>query len=548
MPGTVHELLIDRAALSPGGTALVDDSASLTWAGWLDLSRAAARALSDAGVAPGDTVGVLCGKNVMLPVAFTAVSMTGARFMALSRDWPAATASRLHPRTPGDRTLCLDGDPGRWGGSSCIMLDPDRLIGTGSAWPPADVDPGLPFYLNVTSASTGMPKIAPVSHSALLANTAGVSAALGMTGGDVLLSLFSASGHPHELFMRPLLLGGISVLTESRYPRTALDLMERTGVTVLMGLPPQLDGLARMMGRGGARPAALRLAESGGMHSSAEMIARFSDLSGVPLVPVWGSTETSGVALVGTPGREGLDRVVDGYGILLADPDGKPVTEGQGELWVRGPAVVDGYLGERGGGFEDGWFRSGDIFGLRGGTLHFTGRRGGLIKASGMKVYPLEVELAILRHPEILDAAVYATDARGRGETVAASVIPRPGRSPSPQELRAFLRSMLEENKIPRVIEIVSDLPRTPSGKLDRSRLGEPQGAPDLKGEILRTDVELVRLLCHRARLAEGLPFDPGWVEEQLESAAGHNPGPLSDDTVRRLLSAVIELTTGRMR
>lgn len=77
------------------------------------------------------------------------------------------------------------------------------------------------------------------------------------------MSLFSAHSHPHELFMRGLLLGGATVLTEGRYPRTAMDLIADAGVTVLMGLPPQLDGLARSAGRERRSLSRLRLAEAG---------------------------------------------------------------------------------------------------------------------------------------------------------------------------------------------------------------------------------------------------------------------------------------------
>ncbi len=543
----MHGLLEASASSRPGKPALRDDKTGLSFSDWLGASLNLASLLREAGVREGDTVGVRCGKTVMLPVSFTAISSIGCRFMSVSPDWPETAARKMLPPSPRSILLCFSEPQAGPRGVRALRFEQDSVL-EGRRTPDdlPQVRPDDDFYMNVTSASTGLPKVAPVSQRALLSNTLAVCLTLGLTHEDVHMSLFSASGHPHELFMRGLLLGGTTILTEGRYPRSALRLISEAGVTALMGLPPQLDGLARVTGREDSDIGRLRIAEAGGMHSSQEFLSRFHALTGVDVVPVWGSTETSGVALCGDANTEGLSRVVDGYGTLLAGLDGTVLEgDGEGELRICGEAVVRGYAGDRMSSeehFRDGWFLTGDIFRRGGGALHFLGRRGGLIKSAGQKVFPLEVELAVLRHPDVLDVAVSGEEYPGRGETVVARVVPRPGSELQPAALREFLRSLLDHYKIPHKFHLVPDLPRTPGGKIDRKALGSPPSTADWKGELLRTDVEIVRLLNHRASTVSlsGTAFDPGWVEEQLENAAGHNPGPMSDDAVRSIMSCII--------
>ncbi|NLP04607.1 AMP-binding protein [Candidatus Fermentibacteria bacterium] len=553
MPLTLHGLVASHAAERPDSAALHDDRRDLTWGAWQASALRLAACLHDSGVRPGDSVAVFCAKAAELPVSMTAVSMLGARFLAGSAVWPDAASERISGIVGRCFVLALPEAPSFWTVHPVIRLDPGAVF-EGDAREPASApaaDPDADVYLNVTSASTGMPMIACATHGNLIANTRGVCRTLGLDSSDVHMSLFSSTSHPHEIFARGILLGGASVLTECRYPREALQLIGRHGVTALMGLPPQLEGLARICSREDADISSLKLVEAGGMHFSNEFAELFGSLAGIDATAVWGSTETTGVVLAGDPGREGFTRVVEGYRVELRDADGAVVEEGEGEMWVSGEAVVSRYAGDRASteaGFVNGWFRTGDVFRREDGCLHFVGRVGGLIKSAGLKVHPLEVELALLRHPGIADAAVAGEDHPSRGETVSAWVTTRPGAVVSPQELRRFLRGRLEDYKIPRTFHFVDDLPKTPAGKIDRTALGRAPAGADPRADILRTDIELVRLLNHRRQTMSRMEqsYDGNWLEEQLSSAAGHNPGPLSDDTVREILAFIIDMMTRR--
>ncbi|MCD6587744.1 MAG: AMP-binding protein, partial [Candidatus Fermentibacteraceae bacterium] len=260
----------------------------------------------------------------------------------------------------------------------------------------------------------------------------------------------------------------------------------------------------------------------------------------------WGSTETSGVVLIGDPGITGFSSVAFGYSVQLRDDDGEIVkNNGKGELWISGEGIVNRYLGERLDSSEiliDGWYRTGDIFTRRNGRLYFTGRRGGLIKASGLKVYPSEVELAILKHPLVRDVCVVGKNFPGRGEAPVAYIAVPSGVELTRHELREFLSDILEDFKMPRKYFFSNSLPRTATGKLDRARIARQDIAPDYRAELLRLDVDLVKFLNTRADLMERIDagYNPNWVEEQINNAMGHNPGPLSDSSIREVIRSIM--------
>ncbi len=548
---TIHDLLESGASRHPDRQALRDDTGSLTWREWWQASTHLAGILARSGMGSGDIAGVLTARNMNLPVSFVAISILGARFIALNPKWPPQDRERIFERWPETFVLSAGGrfDTELWSCDSerIIVFDIDEIgKSDGPAFDRPDVDGNFEVYLNVTSASTGQAKVAATTHRQLIANTGGVCETLGLVCDDVHMSLFGVIGHPHELFMRGLWLGGCTVLTEHIYPRNILSMLAEGGVTALMGLPPQLDSIGRLCSRDDVDLSSLRLAEAGGMHVSTAMMELFMERTGVDLFPVWGSTETSGVVLTGEPGGAGFTRIVNGYTVQIRDHDGKSLEgDSRGELWIAGGGVVDRYLGDRSATAENlpgGWYRTGDLFEREGDLLRFLGRRGGLIKAAGLKVYPLEVELAILRHPDVDDVCVVGIDHPVRGEIAAAYILPRPGREMSAAGMRYFLQSHLDEHKIPRVFSFVRALPRTPSGKMDRKAVGKRETEPDYRGEILRSDVELVRLLSIRADLVDRIAggFDPTWVQEQIDNAIGHNPGPISDGLLREIMMDII--------
>ncbi|MEV2248615.1 AMP-binding protein [Streptomyces sp. NPDC049970] len=181
---------------------------------------------------------------------------------------------------------------------------------------------------------------------------------------------------------------------------------------------------------------------------------------------------SSGTLSVGVPGPDTLVRIIDEKG------DDVPFGE-QGEIAVRGPQVVSGYWNlpeATGAAFPDGELRTGDIgFMDAAGWLYVVDRKKDMINASGFKVWPREVEDVLYTHPAVREAAVVGVPDAYRGETVRAYVSLRPGAEADAAELGAYCKERLAAYKYPRQVEILTELPKTASGKILRRELRSPR-------------------------------------------------------------------------
>jgi long-chain acyl-CoA synthetase len=177
---------------------------------------------------------------------------------------------------------------------------------------------------------------------------------------------------------------------------------------------------------------------------------------------------------VAKPGSIG--RPLDGVEIRLVDEAGSEVEEGDpGEIVVRGPNVFRGYWNdpeytER--SFVDGWFRTGDV-GVADddGDLYIVDRRRDLILVSGFNVYPREVEDVIGKHPKVREVAVVGDTDPSTGEHVRAVVVPEPDQTVTAEEIVAFCEQSLAHYKLPRVVDVVVQIPRNAAGKVLRREL-----------------------------------------------------------------------------
>jgi oxalate---CoA ligase len=164
--------------------------------------------------------------------------------------------------------------------------------------------------------------------------------------------------------------------------------------------------------------------------------------------------------------------------VKIADADGRPLPAGErGEIWVSGPSVMAGYLNGPEVGravFVDGWYRTGDVGSLDpDGFLTLHGREKELINRGGEKISLHEIDLALLCHPQVAQAAAYAVPHPRLGEDAAAAVVLHPAARVTPAELRAFISAHLAPFKVPRRITVVDRLPKGPTGKVQRRFLSE---------------------------------------------------------------------------
>ena len=164
--------------------------------------------------------------------------------------------------------------------------------------------------------------------------------------------------------------------------------------------------------------------------------------------------------------------------VIVVGRDGKNVPQGEkGEIWVRGPNVMTGYLNGpelNQAAFSQGWFRTGDIGSFdEDGFLMIHGRIKELINRGGEKISPFEIEAILLNHPDVLEAVAFAVPHPRLGEDVGAAVVLRPGATVAADEFRRFMSAQVSWNKVPRRVHIRESIPKGLGGKALRKKLRE---------------------------------------------------------------------------
>lgn len=335
-------------------------------------------------------------------------------------------------------------------------------------------------YLNCTSGSTGNPNSALTTHSNIYWNTIAAVDALKLTHDDIHLCIFAPFAHPHEIFARPLYLGGTIVMVDRIYPKGIAEAIAKHRVTAMMGLAPMYETLLELIEHKTYDLSSLRVPESGGMHTRIELIERFRQKTGMPIIPVWGSTETTGIALANRPNEHmpagSVGKSCISYEVKIVDENDEELPDGEiGEMIFKGPAVVKGYYEENTNGkmcFKNGWHYSGDLGRKdKDGSFYFVDRKTGMMKVAGLKVYPMEIELVLMSHPDIKEAAVVSVKDRLRGEVPKAIIVARNGNTLTEEEIVGFCKKQLPHYKLPRIVEIRESLPKIGSGKINKKEL-----------------------------------------------------------------------------
>jgi oxalate---CoA ligase len=349
----------------------------------------------------------------------------------------------------------------------------------------AEPDPDSPAFILQTSGTTAQPKLIPYSHSNMLTAAARLQAWFDFTPRDRCLSV-SSPYYSHGLkvtVFTPLLTGG-SIAVPANSAILALDewldVLRPTWYSAGPTLHTAVLDKARSLEDAQAAHT-LRFVVSGGAPLPKEVQDGLQRILGVPVLEHYGSSEAAQMAAnlpppgpnrPGTCGQPWPDTVA------IVGEDGHPLPAGErGEIWVRGPTVMSGYLDApelNQAAFIDGWFHTGDIGSLdEDGFLSLHGRLSELINRGGEKIAPAEIESALSRHHAIAEAAAFAVPHPRLGEDVAVAIIPHPGAQTTPAELRRFLQRELASFKIPRRILILDQLPKGATGKVQRRRLRE---------------------------------------------------------------------------
>jgi fatty-acyl-CoA synthase len=476
-----------------------------------------ASALAALGVRPGDRVATFAFNTFRHQELYVAVPCMGAVLHTLN--------IRLHPdqvvwiaNHAEDRALFVDapllpalvpllsrlssvkhvivmGDADRSGLAG--SRDYEDLLETAApdfAWPEPDEDDAAAMCY--TSGTTGHPKGVVYSHrsTVLHATMANLASCLGLTDRDAVLPVVpmfhaNAWGIPYAALMAgsKLVLAGAA----SADPAALVDLIKSERVTVTTGVPTVWTGLLHHLEGTRCDLSSLRLVTVGGAAAPVSMIERFKSFAGVDVVQGWGMTETGPVAslsfppaeMEGLPGSEQVrirarqGRVVPGVRCRVVAPDGRVAPwddQTRGELEVKGNWVVASYYNDETSAerFDDGWLRTGDIAVIDAhGSIRIVDRAKDLVKSGGEWISSVDLELALMGHPSLLEAAVVGVPDATWGERPLACVVTKPGEQVTPDELRTFLSSKVPKWWLPEEIVFLAELPKTGVGKLDKKAL-----------------------------------------------------------------------------
>lgn len=417
-----------------------------------------ARFLAGAGVAAGDRVALSLPNRWSFAAALLGTLKLGA------------TVAPLDPRlTHEERRAVLDDLRPR--------LVVDTVAVEEAEWPTvtATAAPALILY---TSGSTGRPKGAVLSDAALtFAVRSWADDVMALTPDDVMLGVlpFSHSYGLNGALLAPLLTGGAVVALERFAADEVLAAIATQRITVLPAVATMFRRLLGSPALDRARLASVRMALSGAAPCPWDLASEWRERTGVRIFRGYGSTELfrplSYLATDIDDPPDAIGRPVPGVEIRVVDDDGRVLAPGGlGELLIRTPAAMDGYLGAPDDTREvliDGWFHSGDLARVAPeGWVTIEGRKRERILRGGYSVFPQEVEAVLLAHPAVVEAAVVGIPHEELGEEVAAFVALRDGQQAGADELIAHCKRQLAAFKYPRRITIVAELPKAATGKI----------------------------------------------------------------------------------
>lgn len=503
----IADLVEDAARRYPDAPALVvsSDRVPVGYRELLGLVEDLAGQLKRAGLLPGDRVALRSASNAEFVVGLLAASRADLVAVPLDPALPVGE-QRARSAAVGARAVLIDGDApddqpdlpwwplavtlGGSGGVPAARLDATAPAAQHFSTPEGlrDDDAMIMF----TGGTTGVPKMVPWTRGNLAASVRAIVAGYGLGPADATVAVMPLY-HGHGLLAALLatLASGGAVLLPARgkfSAHTFWDDIGAVGATWYTAVPTIHQILLERAKTDQPGNAELRFIRSCSAPLTAETAQALQDTFSAPVVCAFGMTEaTHQVATTGigdaenpaaTPGLVGRST---GPEIRIVGSGGGPVSAGEvGEVWLHGPSVVRGYLGDpaiTAANFTDGWLRTGDLGTLSAaGELVIRGRIKELINRGGEKISPERVEGVLGSHPGVLEVAVFGVPDALYGETVAAVIVPRGSEAPTAEELAAFGRDRLAPFEVPASFQFATELPHTAKGSLDRRAVAQQFG------------------------------------------------------------------------
>jgi long-chain acyl-CoA synthetase len=535
---TLFDAIRYHAATTPSKIALIDAESGLaiSYSALASRIESFAEALSGLGVRQGTGVVIVMPRSSSLVEILLALSRVGAWAAAYMspRDLEEALSTARTALIPGIFIYSSDhADPGKLARSGERWIDFNDLSESREKAPVEFAPDGETIlYLNETSGSTSRPKLVPASHAVVIANTKACITALGITPDDIHLCTFLS--HAHEVFARPLLSGGTAVILHrsiANEPLAYLSALVRYKVTCLMSNATSYMALVNLSGYARA-DFSLRLAESGGMPTPESLRNRVAKTMGATLVPVWGSTETAGVAIA--PPKDEICRsgsvgkAIAGYEISVVDEKGRVLRPGEnGELSIAGPAVASHYIAsEDHDQLKASVFRTGDRASIdKDSWVYINGRIRNEFKVAGILVSSEKIESAISTSSFVKEVAVIPVSHPVYGYVAAALIVleETDARSLDRKTEQRIIRNIIESTErnvdepfleLPRRIKWVEELSRTSASKLNRRAL--PADFADPRVRPVKVRLSIIKHLRLALSMIKRRPFLTLFVRNPL--------------------------------
>ncbi len=498
-----------------------------TFADLTDNVATIAAGLETLGIAKGDRVGLFLGNMFEWLQIEYAVTALGAALVPLNTALRARELDHIvrtsgmnllvwGAHVVGHETLPLlqslvpeinDARVGEWQSSTFPALR--QVIGVGECTWPEGVTPWARIIANgrsaqplhipdnlvtsddvalimFTSGTTGVPKGALLTHGAIVDHLGHWVSHIGLGPGDrsIMASpLFWTFGCTMNAVV-PLLAGSMIVLDDQFDPLRFLEHLVQYRCTHLQGVPTHYELALAHPHAEACDLSSVRIVQIGGSSGIDGLVQHIRErMPNADLVSSYGLTEAV-IASTWTDLGDPLEDVVSTVGhpapdndIELRDPErGHVVAPGEvGTLWIRGPNVTKGYLGNpeaTATSIVDGWLNTGDLASADArGYLSIVGRGVDAFKRGGANVYPAEIEAVLNERDDVAMAAVIGVPHPIQGEVGAAFVLRQPGSEPSERDLLDYCRTQLASYKVPAFIEFVDSLPLTPTGKIQKFAL-----------------------------------------------------------------------------
>ena len=501
----IPDLLEHQAERIPDAPAiLAPGRVPLTYGLLYQHVQKTARSLRALGIGRRDRVAIVLANGPELPVAILAVAASATcapmnpayqsddveryfadlRLNALITQAEIDSPARRVALSRGVRVIDLSPALDAEAGLFTLRSDHEDVA------PDESVRPDHVAVLLTTSGTTSRPKVVPQTHANICAGAFGNVAALNLTENDRCLNVLPLfHGHGLDATVMASLAAGASVVCtpglDTKQFCTWLTDLRPTWYSAVPTMHQAILAQATQI-RERKADCRLRFVRSSAAPLPPRLFKELEQTFETPVIEFYSMAELAGAPIACNPmpprrQKPGSVGVPVGLDVTISSDGGDVLPFGQtGHVIVRGPGLVSGYDGNPDAtrdAFADGWFKTGDVgFFDEEGYLFLTGRSREMINRGGEKIAPRQVDEVLLEHPAVAEAVTFAVPHPTLGEDVAAAVVLRPQAEVTPKDIRQFAKARLAEFKIPREVLFVKEIPKGPTGKVQRVGLAAKLG------------------------------------------------------------------------